>query len=255
MGTFEAIGGVYRGVFEQSLLLNHDKKPWNFLASLSAELLIVSLALLIPLLYRDQLPAFHWNDVMVAPTPAPEPIPVVQRPGRESVVSSPMLRPTFHWDPTANPQTAHAAPADFAPEAPPAVASADGLGGSNNMIGRFIPNVIAPPPPPPTPVAEKKSPSKPIAVGGDVQMAKLLRKVIPEYPALARSARISGAVRLIGTIGTDGTIRNLQLISGHPLLAHAAMEAVQQWIYKPTLLNGHPVEVIAPIEVNFSLAQ
>ncbi len=86
-------------------------------------------------------------------------------------------------------------------------------------------------------------------------MAKLLRKVIPEYPAPARSARISGIVRLIGTIGEDGTIRNLQLVSGHPLLARAAMEAVRQWLYKPTLLNGKPVEVIAPIEVTFSLGQ
>ena len=86
-------------------------------------------------------------------------------------------------------------------------------------------------------------------------MAKLLRKVMPVYPALARSARISGVVRLVGIIGKDGTIQNLQLVSGHPLLAHAALEAVQQWIYKPTLLNGTPVEVIAPIEVNFTLAQ
>jgi protein TonB len=86
-------------------------------------------------------------------------------------------------------------------------------------------------------------------------MAKLLRKVIPVYPPLARSARISGVVRLIGTIAKDGTIQNLQLVSGHPMLARAAMEAVQQWIYKPTLLNGSAVEVIAPIEVNFTLAQ
>ena len=62
----------------------------------------------------------------------------------------------------------------------------------------------------------QKQPSAPIAVGGDVQMAKLIRKVIPLYPALARTARISGVVRLIGTIGKDGTIRNLQLVSGHP---------------------------------------
>ena len=86
-------------------------------------------------------------------------------------------------------------------------------------------------------------------------MAKLVHKVIPEYPPLARAARISGIVRLVGTIGQDGAIRNLQLVSGHPMLARAAMEAVQQWIYKPTLLNGKPVEVIAPIEVSFTLAK
>ena len=84
-------------------------------------------------------------------------------------------------------------------------------------------------------------------------MAKLIRKVIPEYPSLARAARISGVVHLVGIIAKDGTIRNLQLIGGHPMLARAAMQAVEQWVYEPTLLNGEPVEVIAPIEVSFTL--
>ena len=92
-------------------------------------------------------------------------------------------------------------------------------------------------------------------VSGGVQMAKLIRKVIPIYPPLAKSARISGVVHLVGTIAKDGTIRNLQLISGHPLLARAAIEAVEQWVYQPTLLNGEPVEVIAPIDVSFTLSQ
>jgi periplasmic protein TonB len=86
-------------------------------------------------------------------------------------------------------------------------------------------------------------------------MAKLIRKVIPDYPPLAKAARISGVVHLIGTIGKDGTIRNLQLVGGHPILARAALEAVEQWVYEPTLLNGAPVEVIAPIEVSFTLAR
>ena len=120
------------------------------------------------------------------------------------------------------------------------------------MPGKFIPIVVAPPPPP-KPAETQKPTSAPIAVGGDVQMAKLVRRVIPLYPPIARSARISGIVRLIGTIGKDGVIRNLQLVSGHPMLARAALEAVQQWVYKPTLLNGNPVEVIAPIEVSFTL--
>ncbi len=86
-------------------------------------------------------------------------------------------------------------------------------------------------------------------------MAKLIRKVIPEYPPLARSARISGVVHLVGIIAKDGTIRNLQLVGGHPMLARAALEAVEQWVYEPTLLNGEPVEVIAPIEVSFTLSR
>lgn len=86
-------------------------------------------------------------------------------------------------------------------------------------------------------------------------MAKLVKKVIPEYPPLAKTARVSGIVHLIGAIAKDGTVQNLQLISGHPVLARAAMEAVRQWIFQPTLLNGQPVEVIAPIDVNFTLGQ
>lgn len=250
--------GVYNDVFEQSLLLNQDtKKPWNFLASLSAELLVISVALLIPLLYRDHLPAVHWKDMTVAPAPLPSPIQTqpAKSPGSRSSALSPVVHRSFHWDPsTSLSSTQLSASVDFSAEAPPAIATGLGAGGRTSMLGTFIPNVVAPPPPRPMPTVQKP-PAAPMAVGGDVQMAKLLRKVIPEYPPLARSARISGVVRLIGTIGKDGTIRNLQLVSGHPMLARAALEAVQQWIYKPTLLNGNPVEVVAPIEVSFTLGQ
>ena len=86
-----------------------------------------------------------------------------------------------------------------------------------------------------------------------MQLAKLVKQVIPVYPQLARTARVSGTVQLLGTISKDGAIRNLQVISGHPLLVRAALDAVQQWVYRPTLLSGEPVEVIAPIEVRFIL--
>ncbi|HTC87053.1 MAG TPA: energy transducer TonB [Bryobacteraceae bacterium] len=140
-------------------------------------------------------------------------------------------------------------------EAPPSLGISLGGGGATNNIGTYIPNYVAgPPPPQPAPSAQKAS-SAPIPVTSDLQMAKLLRKVIPEYPPIAKSARISGVVRLIGTIGKDGTIQNLQVVSGHPMLTRAALDAVRQWIYKPTMLNGNAVEVIAPIEVTFTLAQ
>ena len=85
--------------------------------------------------------------------------------------------------------------------------------------------------------------------------AKLIHRVVPVYPPLARQARVSGVVRLLGVVAKDGTIQKLELVSGHPLLSGAAMEAVRQWIYKPTLLNGQPVEVQAPIDVIFTLSQ
>jgi protein TonB len=115
-----------------------------------------------------------------------------------------------------------------------------------------IPN--AAPPPPPVKEEKKAAPSR-IRVGGNVQQANLIRKVTPLYPPLAKQARIQGVVRFTAIIGKDGTIQNLQLVSGHPLLVQAAKQAVSQWQYKPTLLNGDPVEVVTTIEVNFTLSQ
>jgi len=94
-----------------------------------------------------------------------------------------------------------------------------------------------------------------IRVGGGVESANLIRKVTPLYPPLAKQARIQGTVRFTALIGTDGRVVNLQLVEGHPLLVGSAQEAVQQWQYKPTLLNGNAVEVITQIDVNYTLSQ
>jgi protein TonB len=244
--------GVYRDVFEQSILLNHDgNRQWNFVASLSAELLVVSLALLIPLASSDHLPAFHWQSIAVRPAPAPLPVEVAStRSASGTTLLSVAPRPVFHLGARTDP--AQAVSNVFVPDAPPSI-SVDGSGDGTGAMRTLVITTPALPPPKPTPHAA--TPSAPIRVGGTVQMAKLIRKVIPEYPPLARAARISGVVHLIGTIGKDGTIRNLQLIGGHPMLARAALQAVEQWVYEPTLLNGEPVEVIAPIEVSFTLAR
>ncbi len=93
-----------------------------------------------------------------------------------------------------------------------------------------------------------------IRVGGDVQAANLIQKVTPAYPAVAKQARIQGTVRLEAIISPEGRISNLQLITGHPLLIESAIDAVSQWVYKPTLLNGNPVEVLTQIDVNYTLS-
>jgi periplasmic protein TonB len=244
-------------VFEQSILLNHEaNRPWNFVASLSAELLIISLALFISLASSDHLPAFHWQNVAVRPVTAPPPVRVA--PARASTVASttPSLnvapRPVFHLDPRAS-QPPQSASSVIATDVPPSI-GVSSVGESTNQVGKFLANMPAPVPGKP-PISHPTTPSAPLRVGGTVQMAKLIRKVIPDYPPLAKSARISGVVHLVGIIAKDGTIRNLQLIGGHPMLARAAMDAVEQWFYEPTLLNGEPVEVIAPIEVSFTLSR
>ena len=104
------------------------------------------------------------------------------------------------------------------------------------------------------PSASKPIPSgQPIKVGGNLQAANLVKRVTPVYPPLAKSSHIQGTVRFTALIAKDGTVQNLQLISGHPVLVQAAAEAVKRWVYRPTLLNGEPTEVITQIDVNFSL--
>ena len=96
--------------------------------------------------------------------------------------------------------------------------------------------------------------TKRITIGGNVQQAKLVAQPKPVYPPLAKQARISGVVHLQALIGKEGNVINLAVISGHPLLIPSALEAVQQWVYQKTLLNGEPVEVMTQIDVNYTLS-
>lgn len=96
---------------------------------------------------------------------------------------------------------------------------------------------------------------KRITIGGNVQQAKLIYQPKPAYPPEAKEARISGVVRLQAIIGVDGTIKDLKVMNGHPLLVPSALAAVQQWVYDKTLLNGEPVEVATQIDVNYTLSQ
>jgi len=106
----------------------------------------------------------------------------------------------------------------------------------------------APPPPPPPPKAKP-----PIRVGGNVQNSKLIQKIDPVYPELAKRARVAGIVLLQVTVDEQGSVQDVKLIRGHPLLNQSAIDAVRQWRYSPTLLNGEPVQVIATVTVNFVL--
>src|SRR5438445_3597416 len=130
-------------------------------------------------------------------------------------------------------------------------------GTPGGVIGGIIGSVpsAAPPPPPPPPVKKEEPKVSRIRVGGNVQQAKLVKQPRPVYPPLAKQARIQGVVRLNAIIGKDGTIQDIKAASGHPLLVPAALEAVRQWVYKPTLLNGNPVEVVTVVDVNFTLSQ
>jgi protein TonB len=94
-----------------------------------------------------------------------------------------------------------------------------------------------------------------VVIGGNVQAAKLIRQERPMYPTLARQVRVQGVVTLEAIIGIDGTIQQLRVLGGHPLLVPSAIQAVQQWVYRPTILNGKVVEIKTTIEVRFTLSE
>ena len=223
------------------------KKAGALAASLAAQTLVVATLLVIPLVYTDRLPFVQFQlPTFLPPTPAPEPLKpqeVVHRsrvPRRWNPLSAPTTIPPLNTQP------------EIIDDTPALLTGIDTGAPLPPTLGTIFSRVIPPPPPPSVAVVE---PSKPVIVTSDVQAAKLIKRVQPVYPRLAIIARISGTVRLTGIIGKDGLIQQLQVIDGSPLLVQAAVDAVRQWVYRPTLLGNKPVEVIAPIIVNFTLTQ
>jgi protein TonB len=131
-------------------------------------------------------------------------------------------------------------------------------GGSSVPAGSMLPGKVDIIPPPPAPVSKQASTPPPpalkrVQVGGKLQGAMLLRKVDPVYPPLARQMRIEGTVRFQAVISKEGEVQDLKYVSGPQALEKAAADAVKHWVYRPTLLDGRPVEVSTQIEIGFTL--
>lgn len=247
--------GVYLGMFEQSLLTHPagTRKTATFAASLTAQILVAGVLVVAPLFYHDVLPAFRVPSYVPTLTiwrPPEPPVAAASTAVRSSRLSMPDgFRPVIvlHSD---YPQTSFAV-VDFDAPPLPAASTISALPTGSSSLSRLEgPTAPAVKPEVATPI-----PETPVRVGGNVQSAKLTRQVLPIYPRPALQMRISGTVQLLGIIAKDGTIQRLQVLSGHPLLRQAAIDAVSQWIYRPTILNGQPVEVEAPIDVIFNLSR
>jgi len=231
----------------------------------AGELGVLAIATL-AMAYYDVLP-MKLPQAMVpvylgAPPPPPPPAAAPRAPA-QVVVNKLAPRTFIAPAPTvaAIPQHAaiivDAAPAlqDVAGGVPGGVPGGMPGGSLNGLLGAL------PPPAPvaakaPTPAAAPTVPTVPtqLHVGGDVQAGLLTHEVVPVYPSIAKSARVQGTVKLSAIIAPDGTVKDLRVISGNPLLVEAAQNAVKQWVYRPTYLNGTAVEVITQIEVRFTLA-
>lgn len=244
-------------MFEDSLLESggrlKTKRGRTTTFAIILEIALIGVMVLMPLIFTEALPKQQLMTFLVAPPPPPPPPPPAAAPVKvvrqiQTDIVNGALR-----TPTKIPQKIQMIKEDEAP--PPAMASAGVVGGvpggvPGGQMGGVIGGIISS-----TPVAVPKvaTPQR-VRVSQGVSTGLLVRKVNPTYPPLARQARIQGTVVLHAVISKDGSIENLQLVSGHPMLAPAAIEAVKQWKYKPYLLNGEPVEVDTEVQVNFTLS-
>jgi periplasmic protein TonB len=243
-------------MFEDSLIESggklRTKRGITTSLSFILQACLVGVLVLIPLLFTEALPKGQLMTFLVAPPPPPPPPPPAAAPVHvvkqvQTDITNGQLR-----TPTKIPQKVQMIKED---EAPPEMAAGGVVGGvpggvPGGQMGGVIGGIISS-----TPVAVPKvaTPTR-VRVSQGVTQGLLIRKVQPNYPPLARQARIQGQVLLAAEISKDGSIENLHLISGHPMLAPAAIEAVKQWKYKPYILNGEPVEVETQITVNFTLS-
>ena len=241
-------------MFEDSLLESGGRLKTNRGLYTSISMIVqfglLGVLVLIPLLFTEALPKTQLMTFLVAPPPPPPPPPPAAAPVHiVRQVQTDMVNGQLRT-PTKIPEKVQMIREDEAP--PPSLASGGvigGIGTAGGSMGGVIGGIINS-----TALVPKAVVPQRIRVSQGVTQGLLIKKVQPVYPPLARQARIQGNVLLQAEISTEGTIENLHLISGHPMLAPAAIEAVKQWRYKPYILNGEPVPVETQITVIFSLA-
>lgn len=239
-------------MFEAPLLDGRSGRGgWATLVSFALQALGLSLLIITPLLHTQALPRLRSMGELLAP-PRGQAAEVRPRPPQGGRSAAREDRDDGLRAPDRIPTTIELGP-DRERAAPPA--ESDLLGVPNGIprqdntrslldsIFKAPPVVTKAPPPP-----NAARPSSGVVEG------LLISKVKPVYPPLAIRARVQGAMQLRALIGRDGRIRDLQLLSGHPWLAAAALDAVKQWRYRPYYLNGEAVEVETQITVNFTLA-
>jgi protein TonB len=254
-------------MFEQTFVEGKTKSTWTTLGAFIGQIVLIIVGVILPMVYYDVLPKTTLQSFLVAPPPPPPPPPPPSAPAPVKIVK--VIPRQFDAGKLMAPKVVPKEIATIKEEElpPPSSGVAGVVGGvpggvaggtPGGVLGGIIgsvPTAALPPPPPPPPAEKKPVTPKRITIGGNVQQAKLVRQPKPNYPPLAKQARISGVVHLAAIISKDGTIQDLKVIGGHPLLIPAALEAVKQWVYQPTLLNGEPVEVSTQIDVNFTLSQ
>jgi protein TonB len=256
-------------MFEQSILVGtgRTRRPWTVPVSFCGQAAVVGLLILCPLIFTEKLPVV-WPRLRPVEAPVKRGQPLPEKGSVVQVVAAGHERRMGIFVPPNFTRTGFRTGIDIPVQLatmvdtlPPCVGPCGPAGDPNGVPGG-VPLVAGETRIPPLPAvhrnadqpAGQKPPAR-IRIGGAVQEGKLVLRVTPVYPRLAVISRISGAVEMAAVIGTDGRVRDLRVLSGHPLLRKAAVDAVRQWVYLPTLLNSDPVEVDTAIVVTFTLGE
>jgi periplasmic protein TonB len=253
-----------RPLFADSLLDSGDqernRRRFATVLSFTFQCLLIGVLLIVPLMFTEALPKQQLLTFLVAPLPPPPPPP----PAAEAVakvvreIQSDLLTSGQLRTPSRIPEKVQMIREEEAPPPLPAMGGVVGgvpggipggqLGG---VIGGIVSQTSSLAAVPKLALAQPKR----VRISQGVTKGLLIQKIEPKYPSLALQAHIWGQVVLRAIIGKDGDIKELVLVSGHPLLAPAAIEAVRQWHYRAYLLNGEPVEVETIVTVNFQISQ
>ena len=248
-------------MFEASLVNDTARtaRPYTVSCSIILQVVAAAFAVAYPLWHIEALPFLPLK----APSPFRKAMTLVDpKPAQPQARSMPMPKNRVFVFPTVRARN-NAPVANFPDEAlnlpeagdpgpvvPGAIPGSGPVGNGAIIVDKPVART--------TPAPEVKSapvPSVPVRVGGKVRAPELIHDVRPAYPALAKQIRVQGVVRIEAIISRDGVIRDARVVSGHPLLVAAALDAVRQWRYRPTVLNDQPVEVALALEVNFILAR
>ncbi|MGB9337472.1 MAG: energy transducer TonB [Candidatus Acidiferrales bacterium] len=245
---------MFDDLVESSVVRKRTNKGWSVILSGIVQAGIVVIFVLIPLIYTEALPKQLLTTFLVAPAPPPPPPPPAAAVQRIVKPVARLIQAGKMMAPTVIPKKVEMIKEE---EMPPDVGAVGVVGGvpggiaggsAGGVLGGIIGGSGGGMPPPPKPTQQR------VRIGGNVQAAKMIRQITPVYPQIAKTAHVQGTVILRAIISKDGTVQELQYISGPALLMRSAMDAVRQWKYQPTLLNGEPVEVDTTISVVFTLS-
>jgi periplasmic protein TonB len=244
--------GLFKDVLIASDIKLRPRNTWAVVGSLGFQLLLLAALIIVPLYFTDPLPA---KREMVTPLYAPSPAAASSN---QTTFRAPASTPTY-----ASSKSSISSPVQKTQEAPATPAGAAGavIGGVPGGVVGGIPGAVlgdvlgSTRSAPVLAKAPAAMPIKRIRLAPRIVEANLVHDVPPTYPPEAGRARIEGTVVLLAVIGKDGSVQNVRVESGLPILAQAAIDAVKQWRYRPYLLNGEPVEVDSKITINFTLSR